>query len=484
VPTNGEASIDIRNFRTNVTLIYCVKFGAGAPQNYPIVVEYDTRDFPNGAQLFVRDNINGSLFSTNMRQATSLGGTRRYFTLQDPNITGFCIEYTVPSVVQFPEIRTGWNLVSLPVLPSDARSSVVFPNIASGKPARFTQNQYVFDDTVTVGYGYFVKYGDILDRTVAGVRVTRIHELLSPYSVRLYKGWNTVGGLSVPTSTDPQYLNFGPLGASGTPTRVGEVYRYITDRGYEQASLIIPGYGYWLKVSNDGYFRLSAPASALTKAASLNEDYKVLNRLTISDAAQKVGTLYFGQTSASINNARFELPPAPAAQLFDVRFDNNGFVSASKDVASERVVNLQGVDYPVVLSVNSADADYIVTDAETGKVLGTFKQGQMGNVTIDNPITKSVKITGVASTEMNLGSAYPNPASSSIHFDFNVPSEQDVRITLHSTLGVEVARLFNGRVSGKQSVDFSTESIPAGVYYYTMTTSTGYSQVRHIVITK
>lgn len=482
--TNGESSIDIRNFRTNTTLTYCVRFSAGPPQNYPLVVEFDTRDFPNGSQLFVRDNINGRFFSTNMRQATSLGGTRRYFTIQDPNISGFCIEYTVPAVVQFPEIRLGWNLVSLPVLPSDSRASVVFPNISSGKPGRFTQNQYQFDDTVAVGIGYFVKYGDLLDKTVAGTRVNRIHELQTPHSIRLYKGWNTVGGLSVPTSIDPQYLNFGPIAALPTPSRVGEVYRYITDRGYEQASLIVPGYGYWLKVNGDGFYRLSAPPSAFDKVAAINDSYKSLNRMSIHDNAQKVGTLYFGQSTLGIDNAQFELPPAPPVGMFDVRFDNNGFVSASQEVTAGRVVSLQGVEYPVVLNVENADADYVVTDAETGVVIGTFTRGEESSVTITNELTKSVRITGVASTEMSLGSAFPNPAVSKFSFDINVPTEQRVSITLYSSIGTEIARLFDGQAKGKQTVEFSTESLAAGVYYYTMTTAQGFSQVRQVVISK
>lgn len=484
-PTNGESSIDIRNFRTNTTIVYCVKFSAGVPQNYPLIVEYDTRDFPNGAQLFVRDNINGRFFSTNMRQSTSLGGTRRYFTIQDPNITGFCIEYTVPSVVQFPEIQTGWNFVSLPVAPSDARSNVVFPNISSAKPARFSQSQYLFDDTVQVGVGYFVKYGVLLDKTVAGVRVARIDERVAPfYTIRMYQGWNTVGGLSVPTTTDPQYMNFGPIASLPTPNRVGEVYRYITDRGYEQASLIVPGYGYWIKVNGDGFYRLSAPPSAFGKAPALNEPYKSLNRLTIKDDGQKVGTLYFGQSSAHIDNAQFELPPAPVSDMFDARFDNNGFVSASQSVATDRVVKFQGVNYPVALTVANPDADYVVSDAVTGQVYGTFKQGQMGTVTISNPLTKSVKITGMASTEMTLGSAYPNPAVSKFGFDFNVPTEQNVSVVLYSALGSEVARLFDGVANGKQTVEFSTNGLPAGVYYYKMTTTQGFSQVRQVVISK
>lgn len=484
-PTNAESSIDIRNFATNTTLIYCVRFDAGAPQNYPVTLEYDTRDFPNGAQLFIRDAVNGQIFSQNMRNTTSGGGTIRQFVIRDPNINSFCIEYTLPSVVQFPEIKNGWNFVSMPVNPSDARSGFVFPNIASGKPIFFTQNQYFPADTVRVGIGYFVKYGKNLDRTVAGILVDSIHEITTPYVVRVYEGWNTVGGLSVTTSIDPQFMRFGPYGNSGNPLRVGEVYRYLTSAGYEQASLIIPGYGYWIKVDRDGYYRLRAPASAFGKVAPgvIGTDYLALNRLTVSDNDQKVGTLYFGQNS-TVNNERYELPPVPPSSMFDARFDNNGFVSASVDVAADRTLRIQGVEYPIVLSVDRTDADYSVTDAQTGRVLGTFRRGERGSVTISDPKVVLVKLTGVASTQMMLGEAYPNPAAGTLNFAFNVPNEQNVTVKLYSQLGNQVASLFEGRVSGQQDVTFATDGLPSGVYYYKMTTSSGFSEVRQVVVTK
>jgi len=484
-PTNAESSLDIRNYATNTTIIYCVRFDAGAPQNYPVTLEYDTRDFPNGAQLFIRDAVNGQIFSQNMRNATSGGGTIRQFVIRDPNVSGFCIEYTLPSVVQFPEIGRGWNFVSMPVNPSDARSGVVFPNIASGKPIFFTQNQYFPADTVRVGVGYFVKYGSNLDRTVAGTLVDSIHEISTPYVVRVYEGWNTVGGLSVTTSIDPQYMRFGPYGNSGNPLRVGEVYRYLTNRGYEQASLIVPGYGYWLRVDRDGYFRLRAPLSAFDKVAPgvRNDEYAVLNHLTISDNDQKVGTLYFGQSN-TVDNARYELPPVPPTGMFDVRFDNNGFVSATREVASERTLRIQGADFPVILSVNRADADYQVIDAQTGRLLGTLHRGEPGSVTITDPKVVLVKLVGVAATQTMLGEAYPNPAAGTLNFAFNVIGEQAVAVKLYTQLGNEVASLFEGRSEGQQGVTFSTEGLPSGVYYYKMTTSSGYSEVRQVVIAK
>lgn len=484
--TNGENSIDIRNYKANTTLTYCVQFGAGSPQNYPVVIEYDTRDFPIGAQLFIRDNVNGSLFTSDLRKATPLGGTRYAFFIRDPNITGFCIDYTIPSVVQFPQIVNGWNFVSMPVNPSDNRAGVVFPNIASGKPIRFTQSQYVPDDTVAVGVGYFVKYGSILDLTVAGTPFDEINETKQPYfTVRVYKGWNTVGGVSAQTTTDN--ITFGPINPTQPiPTLAGEVYRYNTDRGYEQTSIISPGFGYWIKVNGDGYYRLKAvphKSAVLDEPTPGNRPYASLSRLSVADNGQKVGTLYFGQSS-NIDNARYELPPVLATDMFDVRFDNNGFVSAAPNLAAERIVKINGATYPVVLSVDKADADYVISDAVTGQVFGTFTHGQAGAVRITSALTKSVKVSGVAASETSLSDVRPNPANANATIDFSVAGEQHVTVALFNTIGAQVKMLFDGTVSGHMPVDFSTADLAAGVYYCKMTTSTGYSEMRQLVVTR
>jgi hypothetical protein len=481
IPTYNETSLDVRNFRTNTTLVYCVRFSAGSPLNYPIVIEYDVRNFPAGSQAFLRDNQNGAFMSIDMRNATSIGGSRRSITITDARVTGFCIEYTVPAVTQFPEINRGWNLVSLPVSPSNAKAEVVFPNLASGKPLQFTQNQYIDADSLEVGRGYFVKYGATIDRTIAGTQVREIHELRTPYRVRLFEGWNTVGALSVMSSTE--FVSFGPIPGSSSPLLISEVYRYLTDRGYEQTSIIAPGFGYWMKIDRDGFYRLAPNPNAKIATGNLNDAYRTLNRLSISDNSQKVGTVYFGLDNGSINAGRFELPPIPARDMFDVRFANNGFVSTANDFNGEHVVRFQGTEFPVVLSVANADANYIVTDAVTGMVLGTFTRGQAGAIRITNPMTKSVKITTTASGSMELGSAYPNPTSGNVSFDIVSPTDEVVNVTLFNTLGSAVKTLFNDRVAGRETVTFSTAGLPAGVYHYKMTSASG-SQMRQLVISK
>ncbi len=492
LPTNpsfNRPSLDIRNYRTDTTLVYCAQFGAGAPQNYPIVIEYDTRDFPVDAQLFIRDNVNGTIFNTDMRGSTQTGSTTRTFVIRDPNITGFCIEYTLPSVITTAEVvAKGWNLVSIPVKPSNPNTGVVFPNASSGKPVTFTSNQWQEVDTVSAGIGYFVKYSETLDRTISGVPVKRIDKDLPLYiTVKVFRGWNTVGALAVPTTTDPAYMYFKPINTSqGTPNRNGEVYSYKPQRGYEQTSQILPGLGYWVKVDRDGYYTLYPPASELLgggKTAVKAADYMSLSQLSLSDDAQRSSTVYFGRNGA-IDNGRYELPPVPGPSLFDVRFNNNGFVSAAGEVDGSHTVNFQGVDYPVVLSVTNPDASYIVTDAATGKVLGTFEQGKAGSIRITDPMVKSVKLGGVAVSSMNLGAAFPNPTTDAVNFEFNVPTEQQVSIVLLNSLGDEVAVLFNETAKGANRIEFETVGIPSGTYFYKMTTADGFSQIRQVVIAK
>ncbi|MFZ1573151.1 MAG: T9SS type A sorting domain-containing protein [Chlorobiota bacterium] len=483
-PTIKHNSIDIRNFKSDTTIVYCAKFSAGAPNFYPISIEYDVNDFPIGSIVYIRDDVNGSLWSTDLRNSTGLGGSKRAFYIRDPNIKGFCIEYTLPKVTQFPEMKNGWNFISMPVRPGDPRSGSVFPNAGSGRPIRFTQAQYFSEDSVAPGIGYFIKYDNDLwklDQYVSGAKIKEIHELTTPYRVKIFEGWNSVGGLSATASTAD--IAFGPIGGLATPSRVGEVYRYVTNRGYEQVSLILPGFGYWIKISSSGYFRIKPlPGSFGKEAPALSDEYRLLNKITLIDNSQKSSSLYFG--SNKINDTKYELPPLPPTGMFDVRFNNNGFVSSTNNVSGSHTINLQGADFPVVLSVSNSDANYTVVDALTGEVFGEVKQGTNSKVTINNSKSTSLKLVGNGISKVSLGSAFPNPVQRKAMFSISLPNEEYVKIKLNNSIGNEVNTLFEGKVEGTKSVEFSVEGLPSGIYYYTMTTSSGVKEVRQLVVNK
>lgn len=476
-----EASIDIRNYDAETIHTYCVNFGAGDPSYYPVVIEYDLNLVPEGAQLFFKQNIGGVESVLNMRtEGANLGGTRRAIFIADPSVTSFCIDYLLPSVVQFPEINRGWNFVSLPVDPSNPDPNVVFFNSISGA-IQFTSAQYSKEETaVAPGIGYFVKYGTALDLTVSGTPVMLIDEPTTPYDVRVFEGWNAVGALSVPTEVAG--IGFTSFNGLAIPTLAGEVYRYNTSRGYEQVSRIDPGYGYWINVSGPAYYRLQQ-VGGKSVAGNTPREYTGLNNLMISDNGNHENTqLWFGQ--GRIIDAQYQMPPAPPEGLFDVRFDNDGFVSSSTDLNAEHIVDLSGVTYPVVLSVANVDATYLLTDAETGAYVGEFVAGGASSITISNPMTKSVKLTRVPSSAINLSEAYPNPTTDRLVFGFEVPGEREVTVALYNTLGERVADLFEGTVTAGEQIEFSTKGLDNGVYVYKMTTSSGETATRHVVVTR
>ena len=63
-------------------------------------------------------------------------------------------------------------------------------------------------------------------------------------------------------------------------------------------------------------------------------------------------------------------------------------------------------------------------------------------------------------------SIYPNPASSQITTNF--PNETKYNsITLYNSLGMEVEKIENSDLLGKNNINISTEDLPIGMYYLT-----------------
>ena len=257
-------SRDIRDINdTTQSIVYYVKVKEDTAAYYPLRLSWDVADFPDGASLFLRDMVNGAYFpAVDMRKATNLGGTKFGFTIQDARVKEFVIEYTLPKVIRYvdengdPIIKKGWNLLSLPVRPTNSVWNVFYPN-AINRPYFFSQNQYQDEIELRVGVGYFIKYGNTVDKQFAG---TYIPEILNPIdAIRVYPGWNTIGCVSSPVNVRSiQFTNFGLQLATQAYTRKAGVWAYKTDNGYIEVSEMNPGLGYWIKVDNDSYYHLKA----------------------------------------------------------------------------------------------------------------------------------------------------------------------------------------------------------------------------------
>ncbi|MBS1536741.1 MAG: T9SS type A sorting domain-containing protein [Bacteroidetes bacterium] len=485
IPIENEGTIgtrsdsrDIRDNSVDSSIIFLCRFNADGAQNYPIVISWDTQDFPDGAQLFLRDTLNGSIFSVDMRNATSDPRTPagRSFTIRDARITSFLIEYTLPKVVAFPVINKGWNLLSLPVLPSDLRATSIYPNAVGGQPFRFYQQSYQNETVLSAGVGYFIKYGQYLDSKIAGTKINRINSTMNP--VRLTPGWNTIGGLSVPVNVKD--IDFDPYNTSIPNKPIKSVWGYRTDRGYFETSEIVPGLGYWIKVTDDGYLKLTAPTGIKYSDDIDNEKQEIINnstKLKISDNAQHSNELYMSKVN---DVTAFELPPVPPFGMFDTRFTNN----ANAENVTSPTVRFQGVEYPLAISIDCPKESYQVIDIVTGKSLGTINQTN-STVIITNKNVEAVKL--LKSDTPLTGSmlqTVPNPTSGNTTVQYIVPQNGFVTVKVYNMLGIEVAMLVQEyKNADTYSVPFTSSTLPSGQYTVKMvagdvTTNAGLTVIR------
>jgi hypothetical protein len=501
-------SRDIRSSNdTAKSIIYLCRFNKTNLTN-PIVLEWDVRDFPNGARLFLRDTSNGQLFPpTDMFNATANGFKRTYY-ISDPGVTSFKIEYTLPRFIDYvdefglPIIKKGWNLLSLPVRPMNAFWSAFYPN-ALNKPYKYAAGSYQETENLVPGVGYYIKFSDRVDKRFAGT----VLNVISPEpsitaildSVPLYPGWNAIGSLSNPISSqviafrpfDPN-TNLYPLPEILYTQKYG-VWGYRTDQGYYQVTEIRPGLGYWIKVGHSdpaktnsvhAYLELIDPNAAQRLGVSdpVNQNQSILalsDMISIRDNAQHEGNVY-STSNKNLDITTFELPPVPPLGLFDVRYNNNRVL----DNSDASVIRMQGVEYPLSINVNNSTNSYTFIDAVTGKVLGKIVKGSSDNLIINETAGDVIK---VIKSEENNGfsfTAKPNPVENNASVMFTIAEGSNVNIRLYDALGNELTTLLNEfRSAGSYSIDMNAAGLASGRYICRINAGS-YNDVINITIVK
>lgn len=456
------SSRDVRSVAEDTTLVYRCRFSAGGSVNYPVILTWDKNQFPEGSQLYIRDILNGSLFGVNMREATPVpggNGSLLSYTIRDSKITAFDIEYTPARARIQQKYNTGWNLVSLPVRPSLSDYKVIWPN-APSSPIKYSISYYQPETNPVVGYGYFLRFPNPDTTIISGLLVKRIAR--DVYPVRLFEGWNTIGSLSVPVGVDR--ITYDPASTGLTPpAALSGVFGYSTNRGYREVSELTPGSGYWVKLSGEGYYNVIAPVTkGSTPETGRDAVANVSAHITLRDAADRENTLFATEGRVQVDANRFELPPVPpSVDLFDVRFSNNGYVTASENP----IVRFSGVDYPVTINVSNSANGYTVVDAQTGMFVGEIAKGN-GSVVVSDERVTSLRLLNNKTTAAEYAfDAVPNPASTKSTISYSVPETQVVTIALFNAMGQQIRTLVNGVVTkGDSSVDLDASDLATGTY--------------------
>ena len=78
---------------------------------------------------------------------------------------------------------------------------------------------------------------------------------------------------------------------------------------------------------------------------------------------------------------------------------------------------------------------------------------------------------------------YPNPFNPTTTLDYELPKAADVTIKVFDVLGREVRVLVHDhKAAGRYSVIFDAQGLSSGVYFYRLTTSTGFTSIKKFVL--
>jgi hypothetical protein len=370
----------------------------------------------------------------------------------------------------------GWNMLSNPV--DTGLDSVrhlypfsVFPHGFSFAGLAGYLQQF----RMARGLGYWVKMPNApLPTTIGGAPVLAD-------SIAVIAGWNLVGSIS--DTVDTATITTVPPGIRAT-----DFFAYP----YAPAAQILPGQGYWVKAFSSGKFYLGAARAAARPAHEGAAPFERLSSLTVTDAAGRTQTLYFGTDPAGLYPAsRYEMPPLPPDGAFDVRFASaeGGALLRTHDAELTEAVDLpidvRGVLAPVTVRWTIAgDWTYDLTDGSGGLRTTLTADGELTLAAA--PERLAIRVTGGAAVpeEFALEQNYPNPFNPVTTVRYQVPQEARVTLTVYDLLGRVVAVLVDEvQKPGYRAAEWNAAGVASGVYFYRLDAGS-FSQVRRMMLVK
>lgn len=175
--------------------------------------------------------------------------------------------YPMPTepVTTYPiSLAAGWNLISLPLIPTSSAITDVLADLITAETVDWVDT-FVYENGLLVekkwdppailqntemsdGQGYWINMTADDTLTISGLELPAPPEVPPTYQV--YEGWNMIGVKSVDLIPVAQYL-----GAVVTAT-LEVIYSYDATNGVYELVIsggnFVPGHGYWLAVSADG----------------------------------------------------------------------------------------------------------------------------------------------------------------------------------------------------------------------------------------
>ncbi len=348
-------------------------------------------------------------------------------------------------------VSNGWNMTSVPGTNPAGMGVTNWWAHLTGAVYKFVPGSgYVAVTTTTPKEGYWMK--NTLTETYSYPSI----QIVTHNPISASSGWNMIGGYE--DAVDVTTLTTTPSGQIVYP-----IYKYVPGTGYQTATTLTPGYGYWVKVSSNCQINIpDLPVDGLQKMEEYFKDD--WGKITLTDATGSSYTLY--AVKGKVDLDKYELPPLPPAGLFDVRFSSGRI---AEDINSDfQTIAMNSVVYPVKVRVENMD---IRIQDLTGKEINVnIKAGE--EITINNAnINKIMVSANIVPDKYALEQNYPNPFNPSTTINFSLPEATNVTLIVYNALGQKVAELVNQKMeAGKYTYQWNAKNVATGMYIYEMRT--------------
>jgi hypothetical protein len=150
------------------------------------------------------------------------------------------VNFTDGSISMNCTVADNWNILSVPLHAMDCRAPALFPTALSG--VFCYEGGYVAKETLSTGAAYWVKFRGIQTLKMVG-------KILDNDTIDVNEGWNMIGSISwtIPVSQ-----------ITSLPAGIVTSNFFEYQGGYRSTDSIHGGYGYWVKVNQQGKLILSS----------------------------------------------------------------------------------------------------------------------------------------------------------------------------------------------------------------------------------
>ncbi len=422
-----------------------------SPSGYPITFTWDINSFPANEFFYLRDLVGGSVVNVNMLNQNS-------YTLTNSGITSLRIEY-YNKINKSISLKSGWNILSMPLLKADMKVTSLFPTAASLAYSYTTG--YVSVDSMKNGKGYWLRFNSDTTYNILGINVT-------PKNMNVVAGWNLIG---------PFDENIAVSSVISSPSGIITSSFYGFSNMYFITDTLKSGKGYWVKTSASG----TLMKSTLDNITSVNSDsVSSWTKLTFTNSENSISELHLANANEITQN--YDLPPVPPEGIFDVRFSSD---KSTETYGKTHTIKINSSVLPVKIKVSNLKNHRIrLKDVVTGELFNVVLIEGV-EVDLNQNLDNIVLIDeGIIPNDYSLSQNYPNPFNPSTTINYDVPQDASVRIVIYDLLGKEVQTLVNQFVkAGSYDVKFNAYNLSSGIYIYKMQ-SGSFSQIKRMVLLK